>query len=45
MVFSWAWAGRMAIPTITAAHSAVHNFFTVSSMFYWLFLFEDLPLA
>jgi hypothetical protein len=24
MVFSWAWAGSMVIPTITAAHSAVH---------------------
>jgi hypothetical protein len=35
----------MAIPAITAAHSAVHNFLTVLSMFCWLFLFEDLPLA
>jgi hypothetical protein len=41
MVFSWAWAGSMVIPTITAAHSVAHNFFMVSSSCLLLFFFED----
>ena len=31
----------MVIPTITAAHSAVHNFFMVHSSCLLLFFFEE----